>query len=117
MSTKALEKAIEDEAVELAAEDGFRAAKLDRIKRSDPDRLFYHPVGASFLVEFKRPGEKPRPQQAKRIRDLRAKGFEVHVIDNVDDFKHLLQFQRRVVRRLEKYLDRVTQQALERGFL
>lgn len=89
-----LESEIEAKCVELAAAEGYRAAKLDRLKRSMPDQLFYHPSRACFLVEFKRPGEEPRPQQAKRIRELRAEGFEVSVIDNVADFVVLLARQR-----------------------
>lgn len=104
MARPELESSIEGKCVELAAAEGFRSAKLDRLKRSDPDRLFYHPAGVCFIVEFKRPGKAPRPQQAKRIRELRAEGYHVSVIDNVTDFARLLRFQRRVVARMEKYL-------------
>lgn len=117
MTRRELEADIESACVELAAAEGFRSAKLDRLKRSDPDRLFYHPVGVCFLTEFKRPGKAPRPQQAKRIEELRSAGFEVQVIDNVRDFETLLALQRRAVQRMRKYLEHVRTTAAERGYL
>lgn len=117
MARKELEANIEAKCVELAAAEGFRDAKLDRLKRSYPDRLFFHPVGVCFLVEFKRPGKAPRPQQAKRIEELRAEGFDVTVIDNVRDFETLLALQRRAVQRMRKYLEHVRTTAAERGYL
>lgn len=55
-----------------------------------PDRIQLRPVapehqetvGAYFrFVEFKRPGEKPRPGQERAHARLRAMGFAVDVID------------------------------------
>ncbi len=43
-----------------------------------------------FVVEFKKPGEKPTALQRRRIRRLRALGVEVHVIDDVATFSSLV---------------------------
>jgi hypothetical protein len=43
-----------------------------------PDDLILLP-GRSFYVECKRPGEKPRPGQAREHDRLRASGITVHV--------------------------------------
>ncbi len=40
------------------------------------------PKGRLAFVEIKAPGEKPRPLQRKRIKQLRALGFPVYVLDS-----------------------------------
>jgi hypothetical protein len=42
-------------------------------------------INTSFFLELKRPGEKPRPGQVKRIRRMRKMGYEVHVADTLED--------------------------------
>jgi hypothetical protein len=49
-----------------------------------PDRLLLIPGGKPLFIEFKRPGEVPRPLQAQRIDTLRALGYDVSVIDDYD---------------------------------
>lgn len=85
-----LESDIEQESVQHAREQGCRNVKLDKIERSLPDQEFFLPHGATLLVEFKRPGEKPRPQQLRRFAQFAAIGHPVSVIDSVADFKTLL---------------------------
>ncbi len=41
--------------------------------------------GRVVLIEWKRPGGRPRGQQDKRIAELRAAGVEVYVLDNLED--------------------------------
>lgn len=48
-----------------------------------PDRLVLF-GGRSYFVELKRPGEKLRPQQEYRAKELRTLGANVVSIDNVD---------------------------------
>lgn len=43
-----------------------------------------------FIVEFKLPGEHPKPKQQKRIDRLRKLGVEVHVIDTYEYFMKIL---------------------------
>ena len=49
-----------------------------------------HDFGTIIFIEFKRPGEKATAAQKKEHRKLRARGFEVYVIDNVEDAKRVL---------------------------
>lgn len=50
-----------------------------------PDRICLLPGGRMFFAEVKRPGEKPRPLQAKRHEELRRLGFTVKVIDSKEE--------------------------------
>ena len=64
--------------------------KGDLAKRNWPDRFIFLPGGKMVIVEFKRPGEEPRPAQEALHRQLADIGFEVHVIDRVSQFRQLL---------------------------
>lgn len=54
-----------------------------------PDRIFLGNDGRVLFVEFKAPGEAPRPVQNAVIHKLLTKGFTVHVIDSIEDGKQL----------------------------
>lgn len=45
------------------------------------DRLVLMPGGKMCFMELKAPGRKPRPLQVRRIKQLRALGFKVFVVD------------------------------------
>ena len=85
-----LERKLERDCVLHAERDGWRSVKLDNAARGWPDRLFLGPNSMSLLVEFKRPGQQPRPQQAAMHIRLRELGHPVSVVDNFDDFKELI---------------------------
>ena len=58
-------------------------------KRGMPDRLILLPGEKIYFVEMKAPGEKPRPLQRKRAKQLQALGFSVYCLDSdeaIDDF-------------------------------
>lgn len=58
-------------------------------RRSVPDRIVLWPEGIADFIEFKAPGQKPTPLQAREHEKLRALGFPVMVIDSkegVDDY-------------------------------
>jgi VRR-NUC domain. len=55
-----------------------------------PDRILLLPHGRCVFVEVKAPGKKPRPQQEKRIRQLRELGFLVYVIDSLEQVGEVL---------------------------
>ena len=85
------EDEIEDECVAIAEADGWLVRKMAYVgRRGCRDRDFYKD-GVLLMVEFKAPGEKPRKDQAEEHKVLKANGFDVHVIDNVDDFRRLLR--------------------------
>jgi hypothetical protein len=56
-----------------------------------PDTLAGKASGGGILVEFKRFGEKPRPQQWLRIWELRNAGIEAWWCDNVTDYRKLVR--------------------------
>lgn len=49
-----------------------------------PDRIFWIKGGRPLLIEFKRPGEEPRPKQEYNIGILKKLGYNVEVHDNVE---------------------------------
>ena len=55
-----------------------------------PDRLVLLPDGHIAFVELKAPGKKPRPLQLARHRLLRSLGFQVYVIDSVEQIGGML---------------------------
>ena len=55
-----------------------------------PDRMVLLPKGWMGFVEVKAPGEKPRPLQLSRHRLLRRLGFQVYVLDDVEQIGGML---------------------------
>ena len=55
-----------------------------------PDRIVLLPGRKMAFVELKAPGEKPRPLQEKRKRQLEALGFPVYVIDGLEQIGGVL---------------------------
>lgn len=55
-----------------------------------PDRIVLLPGRKIAFVELKAPGEKPRPLQEKRKRQLEALGFPVYVIDGAEQIGGVL---------------------------
>ena len=58
--------------------------------RGVPDRIFFR-RGRVLLIEFKAPGKRPTKLQAHIHQTLRREGFEVHVIDSIEDGKQLVR--------------------------
>lgn len=86
-----LEKEIEKRLVkETKACDGMCLKFTSPSLTGVPDRMVLLPKGQIGFVEVKRPGEKPRAIQVKRIKQLRALGFKVFVLDDKDDIKKIL---------------------------
>lgn len=55
-----------------------------------PDRIVLLPGRKIAFVELKAPGKKPRPLQVKRMRQLKALGFPVYVVDGVEQIGGVL---------------------------
>lgn len=87
-----LEKEIERRLVkETKAIDGVCLKFTSPSLTGLPDRLVLLAGGKMGFVEVKRPGEKPRPLQVKRIEQLRALGFKVFVLDDKDAIKKIFE--------------------------
>lgn len=80
ISTKPrLESVIQSSLIKKYESQGYMVVKLILTNKSGiPDLLLLKDGKASF-VEVKREGQKPRPLQEYRIKELRCLGFEVHV--------------------------------------
>lgn len=55
-----------------------------------PDRLLLLPHGRFAFVEVKAPNQKPRPLQLSRHRLLRRLGFQVYVLDALEDIDKII---------------------------
>lgn len=64
----------------------FTSPGLDGV----PDRLLLFPGGRMAFVEVKASGEKMRPLQERRAAQLRALGFRVYCLDNVNQIGGIL---------------------------
>lgn len=56
-----------------------------------PDTLAGKESGGGVLIEFKKFGEKPRPQQWLRIWELRNAGIEAWWCDSVEGYRKLVR--------------------------
>lgn len=55
-----------------------------------PDRIVLMPCGKAAFVEVKAPGEKPRPLQMARHKQLEKLGYKVFVLDGIDQIGGIL---------------------------
>ena len=86
-----LEKVIEERVCKYAETKGLMQYKFTSPqRRSVPDRLFFLKGGRSFLIEFKREGQKPTLQQDREHKRLLAHEVPVFVVDNVDEGKRII---------------------------
>lgn len=87
-----LEKDVQKKSVEFARAQGWWARKFSSpANRSVPDYLFAKEVSPGvkrkFAVEFKKPGGKPTEAQMEEIVTMRAAGWDVYMLDNIEQFK------------------------------
>lgn len=57
-----------------------------------PDRIILLPQGKIYFVETKSTGDKPRPIQLWVHKLLRKLGFEVFVIDNIEQVDKFISY-------------------------
>ena len=86
------EKYIEQKLVKAVKERGGIAPKfvspgLDGV----PDRIVLLPMGRIAFVELKAPGNKMRPLQVRRKRQLEALGFLVYCVDGIEQIEEVLK--------------------------
>lgn len=87
----AAESKIEKAVCDYAEKMGFTVRKVCYVNRkSCPDRMVYG-MGEIFFIEFKSPGEKPRPDQIREINRMKEAGVKVFVVDNIDYGKTIIE--------------------------
>lgn len=85
-----LEKNIEAAVIAFAELRGWWTCKfVSPGLRGVPDRILIR-KGRVIFIEFKKPGEAPTEQQAKRHREMRAAGVEVFWFSALDIAKQIL---------------------------
>jgi hypothetical protein len=76
---------IEKEVCKYAKSLGWRQRKMMFIGRNGcPDRWFMRGPGGLLIIEFKDPGGELSYSQAKEVKWLTAQGFDVHVVDSIE---------------------------------
>lgn len=85
------EKEIEQALVKAVKARGGMCPKLTSPGMDGmPDRMVLLPQGSMSFVEVKAPGKKPRPLQVHRHEELRNLGFQVVVLDRLEQIGEML---------------------------
>jgi hypothetical protein len=86
-----LEKDVEGAVCKYARQKGLLSLKFEPdSSRGWPDRIFLGSGGVVFFIEFKKPGEPPRPLQVHRIKILQNLGLPVFVVDSIQEGKGVI---------------------------
>jgi hypothetical protein len=86
------ESTIEKAVCKYAKAKNWLVYKFSSGVRSVPDRLMFKNKKI-LLIEFKAPGKLPTLQQLHNHKKFEKAGFKVHVIDNVEEGKRLIDEQ------------------------
>lgn len=74
-----LESKIQARIIKRLESEGYYVVKLILTNKNGIPDLLVLKDGKAFFVEVKRPGEKPRPLQEYRMKELTALGFKCEV--------------------------------------
>jgi hypothetical protein len=78
-----LESYIVKQTNKIAEEAGYLHRKVMYQNRNGaPDDWYFGQDGHLIIIEHKKPGEVPQPHQQREIDRLRARGFNVYVVDD-----------------------------------
>ena len=95
MKRKRLEGSVQGAVISWAKAHGIRCDKLSSGSHFQssglPDFIVWIPGGRPLLIEFKREGGVPTTLQTATHTQLRALGYDVHVIDDVVKGKQLIK--------------------------
>jgi len=84
------ESTIESRVCDYAKRQGWLVRKfVSPSNRGVPDRIMFR-NGHVLLIEFKAPGKKPTELQLREHSKLQQHGFNVFVIDDIDEGKALI---------------------------
>lgn len=74
----------------VISKGGFTRKIIYQGRKGSPDRWCFFPGGKLCIIELKRLGKTPSPEQAEEIRKLKAQGFDVHVADSKEQVDEIL---------------------------
>ena len=77
-----IESPIQNYVISKAEEKGWYARKMKWVGIDGAPDNFFAKGGRIVLIEFKRPGGKPKKRQKEEHEYLKEAGVEVHVVDN-----------------------------------
>lgn len=81
---------IEKESCKYAKSLGWRPRKMAFVgRRGCPDRWFKRAEGQLVIIEFKDPNGKLSVAQKREIAWLREAGFNVHVVDSIQQAREI----------------------------
>lgn len=81
---------IEKQVCKYARSRGWRQRKMAFVGRKGcPDRWFMRGDGQLVIIEFKDKNGALSPHQRREVNWLRANGFEVHVVDSIEQGKEI----------------------------
>jgi hypothetical protein len=84
------ESYIEQEVCKYAKKRGWRPRKMQFVgRRGCPDQWFKRGQGQLVIIEFKDPNGKLSPHQRKEVNWLLASGFNVHVVDSIEQGREI----------------------------
>lgn len=85
------EKIIEEKLIKAVKQKGGVCWKFTSPGTAGvPDRIVLMPKGHIAFVEVKAPNQKPRPLQLSRHKLLRRLGFQVYVLDALEDIDKII---------------------------
>lgn len=96
----ASENDVERRVVDWALDEGFLPFKLNlQANTGWPDRLWLFAYPFVAFIEFKRPGEEPRPLQEERIKELKDRGYPTGVFSDAEEAIAWLEAKKNAVKR------------------
>ena len=78
--TDPLESTIQRKIIKRYEAEGYLVVKLSLTNKNGFPDLMMLKDGKALFVEVKRPGQKPRPLQEYRLKELRDAGFDAIVL-------------------------------------
>jgi hypothetical protein len=86
------EKVIEDDVCKYARKkyDALALKFTSPRRKNVPDRIFLFPAGIIVFIEFKATGKLPNEGQIKEMGRLKDRGFKIHVCDDIDQGREMV---------------------------
>lgn len=83
-----LESQLQSKIIKIAEANGWYVLKLIKTNKNGIPDLYMYKSGRTVFVEVKRDGQKPRPLQEFRIKELKEVGIEAIACDSIIKFEN-----------------------------